>query len=117
LYFAAYSVVRLITGIDIPRTVEIGPGLLIHHFGGITIHPQAKIGSYCEMRQGTTIGLRDESAGPPQIGDHVFIGAYAQILGDISIANHAKIGALALVLKDVPAGKTAVGVPARVLDN
>jgi len=47
----------------------------------------------------------------------VFIGAYAQILGDISIANHAKIGALALVLKDVPAGKTAVGVPARVLDN
>lgn len=116
LYFSAYSVVRLATGIDIPRTADIGPGLFIHHFGSIIIHPQAKIGSFCELRQGVTIGLRDENKAAPTVGDHVFIGAYAQILGDISVGDHAKIGAMTLVLRDVPQFATAVGVPARVIN-
>lgn len=115
-YFAAYSVIRLATGIDIPRRARVGPGLLIHHFGGIIIHPNAVIGARCIMRHGVTIGARDTS-GPPTIGDDVVIGAYAQILGSIHVGDGARIGAMAVVLKDVPAGATVVGNPARVIPS
>lgn len=114
-YFVAYSFIRLATGIDIPRSVAIGPGLLIHHFGSIIVHPQSRIGSGCTMRQGVTIGLREDDGSPPIIGDDVVIGAHAQILGNIRIGHGAKIGAMALVLTDVPPGATAVGVPARII--
>ena len=115
LYFVSYSAVRLTTGIDIPRSVEIGPGLLIHHFGGIIIHPQAKVGARCVLRQGVTIGSRRDGERPPTLGDDVEIGAYAQILGDIVIGNGARIGALTLVLKNVKPGSTVVGIPARTV--
>src|SRR4051794_24142593 len=69
LYFLAYSVVRLATGIDIPRSVQIGPGLMIHHFGGVIVHPQARIGAGCTLRHGVTIGVRRADGLPPSIGD------------------------------------------------
>lgn len=113
-YFAAYSVIRLATGIDIPRSANFGPGLLIHHFGGIIVHPQTVIGAGCVMRHGVTLGARDAS-GPPRLGDNVTIGAYAQILGSIRIGDGATVGAMAVVLKDVPAGATVVGNPAKII--
>jgi serine O-acetyltransferase len=115
-YFAAYSVVRLVTGIDMPRSTRIGPGLLIHHFGGIIFHPTARIGANCTLRHGVTIGAR-AGTGAPTIGDDVAIGAYAQILGDITVGDRARIGAMAVVLKNVPADARAVGNPARLLDG
>ncbi len=115
-YFVAYSVVRLVTGVDLPRTAVIGPGFRIFHFGGITINPGSTIGARCRVRQGVTIGVRDTGGGVPTIGDDVFIGSYAQILGDIRVGDAAKIGAMACVLTDVPAGATAVGVPARIIE-
>jgi len=114
LYFVAYSVVRLVTGIDIPRSVRIGPGLLIHHFGGIIMHPGARIGANCTLRHGVTIGAR-AGTGAPVIGDDVAIGAYAQILGDITVGDNARVGAMAVVLINVPAATRAVGNPARLL--
>lgn len=116
LYFIAYSFVRLATGIDVPRSVEIGPGLLIHHFGGIIIHPQAKIGANVTMRHGVTIGARDAS-GPPTIGDNVVIGAYAQVLGSISVGDNSTIGALSLVIHNVTAGSVVVGIPAKTINR
>lgn len=113
-YFAAYSMIRLATGIDIPRGARIGPGLLIHHFGGVIIHPSAVIGARCVMRHGVTVGARDKS-GPPTIGDDVVIGAYAQILGSINVGDGARIGAMSVVLKDVPPGATVVGNPGRII--
>lgn len=115
VYFVAYSISRLLTGIDIPRSVEIGPGLMIHHFGGVIIHPQAKIGANCTMRHGLTIGVRRDGELPPTIGDNVVFGAYAQVLGQILVDDGAQIGAMSLVLSDVPAGGTAIGIPARVI--
>ena len=117
LYFAAYSVVRLSTGIEIPRGADIGPGLLIHHFGGIVIHPQSQVGARCTMRQGVTLGTRYENGHPPRLGSDVTLGAYAQILGNVSIGNGATIGAMAVVITDVAPGSTAVGNPARVLPS
>ena len=114
LYFFAYSVTRLVTGIDIPRGTRIGPGLLIHHFGGIILHPTARIGAGCTLRHGVTIGAR-AGTGAPVIGHNVAIGAYAQILGDVTIGDRASIGAMAVVLINVPEGAKAVGNPARLL--
>lgn len=102
-----------ITGADIPINCNIGGGLLMPHPNGIVIHPGAIIGNNCLIFQQVTIGTTSGST-EPIIEAHVDIGAGAKILGSVRIGAHAKIGANAVVLTDVPAGRTAVGIPARV---
>ncbi len=99
-------------GLDIPACVPIGPRLYIPHPVG-TVVMASNIGSNLTLVSGITIGMR---ATPrfPTIGDGVFIGAGARVLGDIKIEDGANIGANAVVLKDVPAGATAVGIPAAI---
>ncbi len=101
----------IVTGADIPLNSQIGGGLLVPHPNGIVIHPHVKIGPNCLIFQQVTIGQRN--GGVPTIGGHVDIGAGAKILGPINIGDHAVIGANAVVLNDVPAGFTAVGIPAK----
>ena len=103
----------VVTGADIPLGCKIGGGLLLPHPNGIVIHPAAQIGPNCLIFQQVTIG--SEGSGVPNIGGHVDIGAGAKLLGAIRIHDHALIGANAVVLCDVPAGRTAVGIPARIL--
>lgn len=105
----------VVTGADIPLDCNIGGGLLLPHPNGVVIHPGARIGPNCLIFQQVTIGTRDGSL-PPEIQGHVDIGAGAKILGNVTIGNHVRIGANAVVLIDVPAGRTAVGIPARILD-
>lgn len=105
----------VVTGADIPLNCQIEGGLLIPHPNGIVIHPEVKIGPNCLIFQQVTIGQKGE-LGLPDIGGHVDIGAGAKILGNIKIGDHARIGANAVVMHDVPAGKTAVGIPAKILD-
>lgn len=105
----------VITGADIPVNCQIGGGLLIPHPNGIVIHPEVRIGPNCLIFQQVTLGTLLGS-GVPELGGHVDIGAGAKILGNIKIGNRACIGANAVVMQDVPAGKTAVGIPARILD-
>lgn len=114
-YWPIFRFVETLTGISLPPTVGIGPGLRIWHFGGIFVHHEARIGARCTLRQGVTIGNRTADGPVPVIGDDVEIGAYAQILGGIRIGDGARIGAMSVVLVDVPAGATAVGNPARVI--
>jgi serine O-acetyltransferase len=116
LYFFAYSIVRLLTGIDLPRSSSIGPGLMIHHYGGVIINPQSVIGANCTLRHGITVGTKHDGGKVPIIGDNVTMGAYAQVLGGVKVGDGATIGALSLVIDDVPAGAVAVGVPARVIN-
>jgi serine O-acetyltransferase len=104
----------VVTGADIPMNTQIDGGLLIPHPNGIVIHSDVKIGPNCLILQQVTIGAIDDS-GTPRIAGHVDIGAGAKVLGPIEIGAHAKIGANAVVISNVPANRTAVGVPARIL--
>ena len=104
----------VITGADIPINAQIAGGLLIPHPNGIVMHADVKIGPNCLIFQQVTLGSKDDSK-PPVVGGHVDIGAGAKLLGEINIGNHAKIGANAVVLMDVPEGKSAVGVPAKIV--
>jgi serine O-acetyltransferase len=108
------GLVETVTGISLPLGVDAGPGLRIHHFGGIFIHNDAVLGAGCTLRQGVTIGDRHPDGPVPVLEDDVDVGAYAQILGGVRIGRGARIGAMSVVLEDVPAGATAVGIPARV---
>lgn len=105
----------IVTGADIPLSAQIRGGLLLPHPNGVVIHPDASIGPNCLIFQQVTIGTR-AGRPPPVIGGHVDIGAGAKIIGPIVIGDHARIGANAVVLCDVPPGKTAVGIPASILD-
>jgi serine O-acetyltransferase len=105
----------VVTGADIPINSQLGGGLLIPHPNGIVIHPGAQIGVNCLLFQQVTIG--HGPGGIPTIGDHVDVGAGARILGRLHVGDHAIIGANAVVLSDVPTGATAVGVPARIIDD
>jgi serine O-acetyltransferase len=115
IYWLLFRLIETLTAISITKSVRIGPGLRIWHFGNIFIHPQVVIGANCTLRQGVTIGNRRDGGPVPTIGDNVELGAYAQVLGGVCIGDNCKIGALSLVLTDLPAGTTAVGIPARVV--
>ena len=115
IYWLRFRIIETITGITLPKEARIGPGLRIHHFGNIIVHPGAQIGANCTLRHGVTIGNRVADGPLPVLEDDVELGAYAQILGGVRIGRGAKIGAMSVVLCDVPAGATAVGVPARIV--
>lgn len=104
-------------GIEIPGNCNIGEGLRIPHCGGIVIHYNTVIGKKCEILQGVTIGnnmLRDYSE-VATIGDNVFIGAGAKIIGKVAIGDNVTIGANSVVIKDIPSGAVVGGNPAKIL--
>ena len=104
-----------VSGADIPLNCNIGGGLLLPHPNWVVVYPAATVGPNCLLLQQVTLGVGGAKEGAPKIGGHVDIGAGAKVLGGVTIGDHAKIGANAVVLQDVPAGATAVGIPARVL--
>jgi serine O-acetyltransferase len=116
VYWPLYRRVRNRYGIELPYTVKLGRGVVIEHQGAIVIHGYAHIGDGSIVRHGVTVGNRhvDRPSDAPRLGARVNVGAGAQILGAITIGDDANIGANAVVLADVPAGATAVGVPATV---
>ena len=115
VYWLIYFVIETLTGISLPKSVKVGPGLRIWHFGNIIIHADAEIGANCVLRQGVTIGNRHDDGPAPVIEDDVELGAYAQVLGGVRVGRGAKVGAMSVVLLDVPPGATVVGIPARVV--
>lgn len=108
------TVIRAVSGCDLPRTCSIGPRLRLEHGGkGVVIHSRASLGEDVRIFHQVTIGIRsNEAAGSAVIGSKVTIGAGAKILGPVTIGDGAAVGANAVVLDDVPPGYSAVGVPA-----
>jgi serine O-acetyltransferase len=113
-----YGLVRFIvasfTGIHLERETTVGEGLHLIHGGVVHIHPAAVIGDRVGVMHGVTIGT---NVGPevPVIGNDVFIGVNASILGKVIVGDGARIAANSLVIADVPPGAFAIGVPARAM--
>ncbi len=102
------------THIQIPPDVTAGPGLYIGHFGRIIIHPEVKMGSNVNLATGITIGRqnRGRHEGVPVIGNEVWIGTNAVIVGGIRIGNDVLIAPGAYVNTDVPDHSVVIGNPA-----
>ena len=100
VYLLLNFLVHVLWGIEISRHATIGPGLLIAHFGGITVSGLAVIGRDCNLSNNVTIGQSGQ--GVPVIGDEVYIAPGARLFGKIHIGNNVQIGANAVVHKDVP---------------
>src|SRR3989454_4104393 len=114
---AISQVARVLTGIEIHPSAQIGTGFFIDHGMGVVIGETAEIGDYVTLFQGVTLGGTGKERGKrhPTLGNHVVVGAGAKILGGIKIGDNVKIGANSVVLKSVPANSTVIGVPGRII--
>ena len=109
---------RWFTGIEIHPGATIGNGVFIDHGMGVVIGETAVIGDGCTIYQGVTLGGTSLAKGAkrhPTLGRNVVVGAGAKVLGGFDVGDHAAIGSNAVVTKPVPAGATAVGIPARII--
>jgi serine O-acetyltransferase len=107
---------ELFLGAAIKPGADIGPGFFLSHTGIVRVHPQTKAGKNLSITVGVILGEKGLGGkGAPILGDNVFIGAGAKVLGTLRIGNNAKIGANAVVTHDIPDDAIAVGVPARIL--
>src|SRR6266850_2616329 len=126
LKYTIYPVARIMLrhlaykfGISIPYHTQIGSGFYIGHFGGIVVNGKSVIGKNCNISQGVTLGQanRGKNKGYPILGDNVYIGPGAKIIGAVKIGNNVAIGANCVVTKDIPDNSVVVGIPGRVISQ
>jgi serine O-acetyltransferase len=98
-------------GCIIGRGAEFGPGFVLVHSQGVVINGMVRGGAHVKIEHQVTIGA--EKRRSPVIGDGVFIGAGAKIVGGVTIGSGARVGANAVVVHDIPPDVSAVGIPAR----
>jgi serine O-acetyltransferase len=118
LAFYLQSRMSEIFQVDIHPATRIGSGVFIDHGTGIVVGETAVIGDEVSMLQGVTLGGTGAERGDrhPKVGKGVLLGAGAKVLGNITIGDYAKVASGSVVLKPVPAGCTAAGVPARLVN-
>jgi serine O-acetyltransferase len=109
---------RWLTGIEIHPGATIGRRFFIDHGMGVVVGETAEIGDDCTLYHGVTLGGTSWNKGKrhPTLEKGVVVGAGAKILGPITIGEGARIGSNAVVIKEVPAGATAIGIPARIIE-
>ncbi len=112
---------KLFNGCVIGRGAHFEGGFVLMHPIGVVINAGVKAGKNIVIESGVVIGAAKNGipVEVPSLGDNIFIGTGAKVLGNIHVGNNVKIGANAVVVKDVPDGATVVGIPARVvkIDN
>ncbi len=110
---------RWFTGIEIHPGAKVGRRVFIDHGMGVVVGETAEIGDDCTLYHGVTLGGTSWKKGKrhPTLEPGVIVGAGAKILGPITLGAGAKVGSNAVVVKDVPPGATAIGIPARILDE
>jgi serine O-acetyltransferase len=109
---------RFLTGIEIHPGATIGRRVFIDHGMGVVIGETAVVGDDCTIYQGVTLGGTSLAKGTkrhPTLGRGVIVGANSQVLGGFTVGDGARVGSNAVVVKPVPAGATAVGNPARII--
>lgn len=106
-------------GYQIPAETQIGEGFYLGHWGALVINPNSIIGKNCNIAQGVTIGQanRGDKKGTPTIGNEVWIGANAVIVGKIIIGDNVLIAPNSYVNMDVPSNSIVIGNPARIIHN
>lgn len=106
-------------GISLHPECEIGSGLYIGHFGMINISAESVIGKNLNVSQGVTIARRNRGTykGHPTIGDNVYIGPGAKVIGAVKIGNDVAIGANCVVTKDIPDNSVVVGIPGKIISK
>ncbi|MBC7618903.1 MAG: serine O-acetyltransferase [Candidatus Saccharibacteria bacterium] len=113
-------IARFLTGIEIHPGAKIGERVFFDHAMGTVVGETAEIGDGCTIYQGVTLGgtsLYKGTKRHPTLGKDVVVSAGAKVLGGFEVGDGAKIGSNAVVVKPVPAGATAVGIPARILPS
>jgi serine O-acetyltransferase len=112
------KVIEIVTGICVPNKTKIGRGLYFPRFGAIILS-HGPIGENCTIEQNVTLGIagRGEERGRPSIGNRVFIGAGAMIVGKITIGDDAYIFPGSVVTRAVPPRAVVMGYPARVVSD
>ncbi|HEX4608908.1 MAG TPA: serine O-acetyltransferase [Urbifossiella sp.] len=100
-------------GCVIGRGAEFGPGFVLVHSLGVVINGSVRGGAGVKIEHQVTIGAEKRQS--PVLGDGVFVGAGAKVIGPVRIGDGARVGANAVVVHDVPAHATVVGIPARVV--
>jgi serine O-acetyltransferase len=111
---------RILTGIEIHPGATIGRRVFIDHGFGVVIGETAEVGDDCTIYQGVTLGgtsLHTGAKRHPTLGRGVIIGAGAKVLGGFTVGEYAKVGSNAVLLKPLPAGATAVGNPAHIVQK
>lgn len=109
---------RLLIGAELPPDVDAGPGLRLPHAGrGVILHPSARLGEDVTLYHRVTLGNSGPADRAPVLGDRVYIGTGATIIGEVTIGDDAAVGAGAVVTRDVQARTTVAGVPARPLSS
>ncbi|CAL93167.1 serine O-acetyltransferase [Azoarcus olearius] len=108
---------RVFTNVDIHPGAQIGRRFFIDHGAGVVVGETAEIGDDVTLYHGVTLGGTTWNPGKrhPTLGDHVVVGAGAKILGAITIGSRVRVGANSVVVKNVPADRTVVGIPAKVV--
>jgi acyl carrier protein len=106
---------QALSGISISLESEIGPGLVIHNYGGVVVH--GRVGENCFFVQGAQMISRADGKGRgwPALGDNVYVGAGAKIVGDVTIGSGTQIGANAVVMTDVPEGSIVMPPECRTI--
>lgn len=106
-------------GFQIPHITKISGGLFMGHYGGIVISNEAKIGENCNIAQGVTIGRINKGSrkGAPEVGNRVWIGPNAVLVGNISIGDNVLIAPLSFVNMDVPDNCMVFGNPAKIIEG
>jgi serine O-acetyltransferase len=108
-----YRLNAFLTTATLGRDADLGPGFVILHSIGVVIHGNVRAGRNLVVYHGVTLGA--ERNRTPVLGDDVYIGAGAKVIGGVRVGSRVRIGANAVVTRDVPDGATVVGIPARIV--
>ncbi len=116
--FLLFKLTEIVTAVSLPASVPIGKGFYVGHYGPVILHSRARIGENCSVGPGVVLGTKGRGdQGAPRLGNNVYIGVGAKVLGGITIGNNVIIGANSVVVRDIPDGATGVGIPARVIST